>query len=562
MRDITAAIEEARQTGELYFSCRELPSLPSEIWELTNLTLLSLSNIQESNLPPGIGQLTNLTQLALSWGQLTMLPPEIGQLKKLRELDLKGNQQLTTLPPEIGQLTNLRELDLGSCKELQRLPPEIGQLTKLTRLELNDNRVSFPEEISQLTKLTDLILTSSDYFNLPPQIFGLRNLRTLVVNDNRLASLPPEIAQLTNLTELSLELNRLESLPAEIGQLTNLTELELNENQLTSLPAEIGQLTNLTVLRLSDNQLESLPKEMDRLTNLTSLELYGNPLPIPPEIEDNTPKEILDYYFQITTTPTRPLNEAKLLVVGQARVGKTSLIKRLLFQEFDPQQDVTHGIERHEWQVGSESDAIRLNVWDFGGQEIMHATHQFFLTQRSLYLLVIDSSQPDRQNRIDYWLRVIESFGGNSPVIIVCNKCDRQQAELDWSKLRSDHSNVRHIAEAISCADPPQGIAELRARIEREVSQLDHVRDPFPENWFAIKNQLAEMQESHLSYKEYEEMCVEQDVDSADDQRRLIGFLHDLGTVLHFHNHPILEAENILNPAWVTKGVYCIVTPY
>ncbi len=42
---------------------------------------------------------------------------------------------------------------------------------------------------------------------------------------------------------------------------------------------------------------------------------------------------------------------------------------------------MTERIERQEWKIGSGDDEIRLNVWDFGGQEIMHATHQFFLTK-------------------------------------------------------------------------------------------------------------------------------------------------------------------------------------
>ena len=53
----------------------------------------------------------------------------------------------------------------------------------------------------------------------------------------------------------------------------------------------------------------------------------------------------------------------------------------------------------------------------------MHATHQFFLTQRSLYL-----ARAQRPRRVgedadaEYWLKLIESFGGNSPVIVALNK--------------------------------------------------------------------------------------------------------------------------------------------
>ena len=41
----------------------------------------------------------------------------------------------------------------------------------------------------------------------------------------------------------------------------------------------------------------------------------------------------------------------------------------------------------------------------------MHATHQFFLTKRSLYLLVLDSRLTQEENRVEYWLKIIQSFG-------------------------------------------------------------------------------------------------------------------------------------------------------
>ena len=54
----------------------------------------------------------------------------------------------------------------------------------------------------------------------------------------------------------------------------------------------------------------------------------------------------------------------------------------------------------------------------------MHATHQFFLTRRSLYLLVIDAQAGEKESNIHYWLKIIQSYGGDSPVLVVVNKCD------------------------------------------------------------------------------------------------------------------------------------------
>ena len=44
----------------------------------------------------------------------------------------------------------------------------------------------------------------------------------------------------------------------------------------------------------------------------------------------------------------------------------------------------------------------------------MHATHQFFLTKRSLYLVVLNAREGETRGRLDYWLKIIDSFGGDS----------------------------------------------------------------------------------------------------------------------------------------------------
>ncbi len=100
----------------------------------------------------------------------------------------------------------------------------------------------------------------------------------------------------------------------------------------------------------------------------------------------------------------------------------------------------------------------------------MHATHQFFLTKRSLYLLVLDSRLDEKENRVEYWLKIIQSFGGDSPIIVVCNKNDEHDLELDWRGLQNKYPAIKAFAKKVSCKTG-DGIAELRELIGRETGQ-------------------------------------------------------------------------------------------
>ena len=388
------------------------------------------------------------------------------------------------------------------------------------------------------------------------------NRKMLYLSNNKLIQLPPEIGQLTEFVWLDLHSNRLTKLPPEIGRLTNLTGLSLRDNQLTELPPEIGRLVNLTWLDLSNNRLTSLPSEISQLTSLNELYLSGNPLPIPPEIigKATEPIAVINYYLQHATGRKKPLNEAKVLVVGQSSVGKTSLVRRLMESGFNPHETKTEGINIKRWQVKVNDQSVRLNVWDFGGQEIMHATHQFFLTKRSLYLLVVDARLGEAENRIEYWLKIIQSFGKESPVIIVGNKIDQQGLDLDRRGLLAKYSNIKTFVE-VSCLTGT-GIDELKVAITREVSSLEHIHDELLANWFTVKERLEQMKEDYILFKDYLHLCQEENIQDDVSQNTLIDFLHDLGLVLHYHDDPRMEETSILNPTWVTNGVYTILNSH
>jgi internalin A len=183
-------------------------------------------------------------------------------------------------------------------------------------------------------------------------------------------------------TALDLSLNKLTALPPELFQLRYLTWLNLSGNQLNSLPSAISKLTNLTWLDLSGNQLNSLPLEICKLPELETLRLGDNPLVSPPLEIATQGIEAMRQYFAELNSGTQFLNEVKILVVGDGEAGKTSLVKRLFNEIFDQAENPTHGINIRGWDVEVGGRKLKANIWDFGGQVMQHATHQFFFSKR------------------------------------------------------------------------------------------------------------------------------------------------------------------------------------
>jgi internalin A len=508
----------------------------------------------------------NTTELDLSNRGLTTLPPEIGQLVNLRSLNLGGNQ-LSSLPPEIVQLTNLQSLNLYD-NQLSSLPPEIVQLTNLQTLNLRSNNLSsLPPEIVQLTNLQSLYLSGNQLSSLPPEIVQLTNLQSLHLDSNNLSSLPPEIVQLTNLQSLYLSRNQLSSLPPEIVQLTNLQSLYLSSNQLRSLPPEIVQLTNLQSLNLYNNQLSSLLPEIRQLLKLEKLDLRGNPVPIPPEIlgskdlfeEPGDVNEILDFYFRVQdSAETEPLYEAKFLIVGEGGAGKTSLAKKIKDETYKLQTDEesTEGIEVIRWHFTQPNGQdFRVNIWDFGGQEIYHETHQFFLSKRSLYTLVADT----RKENTDFywWLNVVGLLSDNSPVLIIKNEKQDRQCEVNERQLRGEFTNLEKVLA--TNLETNRGLAEIKDVIQLYISKLPHVGTPLPKLWVRVRAALENYSRNYISQEEYCNLCRVNNLTDRKDMLRLSSYLHDLGVCLHFQDDATLKHYVILKPEWGTTAVYKVL---
>ena len=401
---------------------------------------------------------------------------------------------------------------------------------------------------------TKLEISMNQLKTLPAEIGKLANLTTLDLSYNELKRLPAEIGKLANLTTLDLSINELKRLPAEIGKLTNLTLLDLSENQLKTLPAEIAELKNLTTLDLSGNQLKTLPAEIAELKNLTGLYLSDNPLESPPLDIADKGIEAIRSYFKSLEGEKQALNEVKVLLVGDGGAGKTSLVKQLLGEEFDDHESQTHGINIKDWDVGEGDKKIQVHFWDFGGQEIMHATHQFFLSKRSLYLLVLDGR---RDEKTEYWLKHIESFGGDSPILVVLNKIDENPSfELNRKFLQEKYKGIKGFYR-VSCAEG-QGIKDFTGVLSKAVANVELIETMWPKTWFTVKTQLEAMTENFISIDEYKEMCTKEKITEKTDQDTLVDFLNDLGVILHFKDFELLDTH-VLEPKWVTNAVYRII---
>jgi len=87
---------------------------------------------------------------------------------------------------------------------------------------------------------------------------------------------------------------------------------------------------------------------------------------------------------------------------------------------------------------------------------------------------------------------------------------------------------------------------------------VDSLKTTWAKSWFNVKTRLESMKEHFISYKQYQDLCVKQKITTKDSQDTLVDFLNDLGVILHFNDFDLLDTH-VLEPRWVTEGVYKII---
>lgn len=350
------------------------------------------------------------------------------------------------------------------------------------------------------------------------------------------------------------------------------TFIDLSGCGLETLPNMLFELKDtLELLVLDNNDISELDETILEFEKLSYISVEGNPIINPPrEVVESGIDVIKSYLEEIKNGNEEiPLNEIKLILIGEGRVGKTSIAKSLVNEDYVLLDELsTHGINIMDWDLsnlkGVEKDEFKVHIWDFGGQEIYHATHQFFITEKSIYLLITEPRKEDKEEDFYYWLNLVNVLGGDSPLYIIHNKCDLPTKDIQIKKFSKLFENVKGLRLVSCLPDRKETIVELRKMILdtiRNKLYVKHIGQKIPSNWLRVRTDLETLRNEGLDFIYLERLftiCKGRGIGET-GAISLSTYLHEIGVILHFHDNGELRNTVILNPDWVTEGIYKIL---
>ncbi len=117
----------------------------------------------------------------------------------------------------------------------------------------------------------------------------------------------------------------------------------------------------------------------------------------------------------------------KLCLLGDGAVGKTSLVRRYVYDVFDDKYLMSFGTKVSKKTVNTGDAEIDIMIWDILGQKTQEALHAAYYRGAAGALAVCDFTRPDTMKNLNSWLDSFRSVAGNMPVIILGNKADLEK---------------------------------------------------------------------------------------------------------------------------------------
>jgi small GTP-binding protein len=131
----------------------------------------------------------------------------------------------------------------------------------------------------------------------------------------------------------------------------------------------------------------------------------------------------------------------KLCLLGDGAVGKTSLVRRFVFDVFDDKYLMSFGtkVSKKSMKIGDTD--VDLMIWDILGQKIHESLHAAYYRGSAGAFAVCDFTRPETMRSLKSWLGNFRATVGDKPVVILGNKSDLQKAYA-LSELQSFGSEI------------------------------------------------------------------------------------------------------------------------
>ena len=117
----------------------------------------------------------------------------------------------------------------------------------------------------------------------------------------------------------------------------------------------------------------------------------------------------------------------KVILIGPAFSGKTSLIRQYLYKNFNDKYNVTIGFDFELKKIKIENKILKLNIWDTAGIELFQSLMSSNIRNSHVGIIVFDITNKNSFEECEQWINIYRQYVGNETkelIYLVGNKID------------------------------------------------------------------------------------------------------------------------------------------
>lgn len=156
----------------------------------------------------------------------------------------------------------------------------------------------------------------------------------------------------------------------------------------------------------------------------------------------------------------------KVILIGPAYSGKTSLIRQYLYKNFSEKYNVTIGFDYESKKIKIENKILNLNIWDTAGTELYQSIMSSNIRDSHVGIVVFDITNKKSFEECEYWINIYRQYAGNEAkelIYLVGNKIDLP---------KKDHAITAKEGENFCINNKLRNYFEVSAKTGQNVDDL------------------------------------------------------------------------------------------
>ncbi|EFP77609.2 hypothetical protein PGT21_019087 [Puccinia graminis f. sp. tritici] len=141
------------------------------------------------------------------------------------------------------------------------------------------------------------------------------------------------------------------------------------------------------------------------------------------------------------STDGKPV-QVKLVLLGEAAVGKSSVVLRFVQNDFQENKEPTIGAAFLTQKCRLEDKIIKFEIWDTAGQERFHSLAPMYYRNAQAAIVAYDITKSSSLDKAKSWVKELQRQGhANIVIALIGNKLDLVQSDADQSASNGSSSS-------------------------------------------------------------------------------------------------------------------------